>query len=32
MTAEVNEDAHQLSLFRCDVCDFRFTHLSSSES
>jgi hypothetical protein len=32
VTAEVNEEAHQLSLVRCEVCSFRFTHLTSAES
>ena len=32
VTARVIEDAKELSLFRCETCDFRFTHLSSAES
>jgi DNA-directed RNA polymerase subunit M/transcription elongation factor TFIIS len=32
ITANLTEEAHHLSLFRCEICGFRFSHLTSAES
>ena len=32
ITANVTEEAHHLSVFRCEICGFRFSHLTSAES
>jgi hypothetical protein len=32
ITANLTEEAHHLSLFRCETCGFRFSHLTSAES
>ena len=32
ITARLDEEAHNLSLYRCETCGFRFSQLTSAES